>query len=464
MNTPILESLTAMAAHHWTSMNWPAQAIAIFLVAIVCFTLLMMVIESFQGPILERHIVGTRDVSAKQLAKRTRAEKPDDRSKQILFGSVPWPLDLEHEHALIVGTTGVGKSTLIRQLLPQIRKKGGRAIVIDLNGEFAHDFMQSGDKIFNPLISKSVNWNPLSEIHSKEDLDLILKASVPTGRSADDESWRNYARQFMRALMIRLKETGQLNLERLRYFGLEAGEKELAAFLQDGEQPYRMQANNMMSTIKTLAQGCIQSLGMAPNKSDFSIRKWVQSGSGFIFITPRDKDLAAIGPLINTFMNLAIAEALSAPVQKRYQPITLVIDELASFELDDYQAVLAKGRKFGLVAISGIQNIAQLRQKFGPDGATTLLSCFRTKVIFNPGDAETGQRMSDEIGKKTVERRETSTSRSNSGISQNVSWRRGLPEAAVTSETLNSLPKLNAYIKLGGDYPVARIVIPLPRS
>jgi type IV secretory pathway TraG/TraD family ATPase VirD4 len=260
--------------------------------------------------------------------------------------------------------------------------------------------------------------------------------------------------------MVRLQEADELRMDRLRYFVMDAGDKELAAFLQTGSQPYRIQANNMASTVKSIAQSCVQSLAHASNEPDFSVRKWVRNGQGFIFITPRDRDRVALVTLINAFMNLAIAEALSPQTGKRFRPIAVVVDELASFDLDDLEGVLEKGRKFGLVAFAGIQNIAQLRKKYGPDGATTLLACFRTKVIFNPGDAETAKRMAEELGSQTIERREVSYSHSPGRTTSTTnSWRReeGL---AVSPEDLQSLPDLTAYLKLGGNFPIAKITIP----
>ena len=134
---------------------------------------------------------------------------------------------------------------------------------------------------------------------------------------------------------------------------MDAGDKELAAFLQGGNNPYRVQANNMASTVKTITQNCVQSLDRGAEQSEFSIRQWVRNGSGFIFITPKDRDRAAVTTLINAFLNLAMAEALSPPTGKRYRPISVVVDELASFDFDDLEGVLEKGRKFGLVALPG---------------------------------------------------------------------------------------------------------------
>ena len=421
--------------------------------------LLNILWESIRGPVTERYVEGFKVVSHKELAKITAYKDKAKRPFQIMFGQVPWPKALENMHALIVGTTGVGKSTLLRQILSRIRAKGGRAIVVDLNGEFAAKFLIDGDKIFNPFDKKSVRWNPLAEIHSDEDVDTVVRAMIPSGSTQEDENWRGYARQFLQTLMRRLREQGELNMDRLRHYAIAAGNKEVDAFFQRGSKSSRLQENSMVSNTKTLVKDCVESWEHASQETNFSIKEWVREGKGFIFITPRDSQREALKPLINAFMNLAVAQALSPPDRTPLPPVSLVVDELSSFEFDDLQGVLEKGRKFGLVAYAGIQNIAQLRQKYGADGADVLMSCFRTKIIFNPGDAATGEKMAAEIGSVTVETLEVSSSNGKKGGSVTKSWRLQKPKPAVSGDQLRKLPNLQAYVKFDGDYPIAKITL-----
>jgi len=247
-------------------------------------------------------------------------------------------------------------------------------------------------------------------------------------------------------------------MDRLKHYATAAGDKEISAFLQGGENPTRLQENSMVSTSKSVLKHFVDALDCVPSESNFSIKGWVRSGTGFIFITPKEEDRQALTPLINTFMNVVVKGALSPPEGKRNKPIALVIDELSSFDFDDLQGVLEKGRKFGLVAFAGIQNVAQLRQKYGIEGARTQMSCFATKVIFNPGDAHTADEMADEIGKHVVERLEISrTKNSKGGSTVTKTWRQSLPEHLILATDLTNLPPLYAYLNLNGDYPVAKI-------
>src|ERR1700756_682007 len=63
------------------------------------------------------------------------------------------PRDAENKHFLIVGDTGSGKSSIIRQMLYQVEARGDSAIVYDPACEFVKQFYNPhrGDIVLNPL-------------------------------------------------------------------------------------------------------------------------------------------------------------------------------------------------------------------------------------------------------------------------------------------------------------------------
>jgi type IV secretory pathway TraG/TraD family ATPase VirD4 len=463
VETPAPFSMTplmSLAQESWERLPFWAVCFAVIIFLFLLISFVGAIVAMLKGPITERHLKGVRLVSWKHLAKMTRYKKKETRDLQIMLGEVPWPEELETRHLLIAGTTGAGKSTLIRQILPKIRLRGGRAIIMDLNGDLSRKFYAKGDKIFNPLDRASICWNPLAEISEPKDVDTLVRAMIPKGASTDEETWRGYARDFLKTILLRLREVGELRMDRLTHYTATAGDKDLAAFLQGGAKPSRLQENSMVSTTKSVVKVFVQALNCAPAQSNFSIADWVRNGTGFIFITPREDERQGLMPLIDTFMNLAVKGALSPAQGKTNQPIALVIDELSSFDFDDLQGVLEKGRKYGLVAYAGIQNVAQLRQKYGPDGSKVLMSCFSSKVIFNPGDAETARLMADEIGEHVVERMETSNTKNvKSGSSSTKSWRQCAPAHLILPSELRSLPALHAYLRFTGNFPVAKITV-----
>jgi len=82
----------------------------------------------------KKHKRGSRLVNSEQLSRMVRRRARDEPDIELC--GVPLPPGSERKHILMIGTTGVGKSTCMRELLDQVRGKGERAIVFDPGGHF----------------------------------------------------------------------------------------------------------------------------------------------------------------------------------------------------------------------------------------------------------------------------------------------------------------------------------------
>ena len=85
------------------------------------------------------------------------------------------PLQAEAKHVQVMGDTGVGKSTLLRQMLSQIEDRKESAIVYDPAGEFIQRFYREdrGDVILNPLDARSCYWSPAAELRNPAEARTI---------------------------------------------------------------------------------------------------------------------------------------------------------------------------------------------------------------------------------------------------------------------------------------------------
>ena len=85
------------------------------------------------------------------------------------------PRDGENKHFLIVGDTGSGKSSIIRQMLYQVDARGDSAIVYDPACEFVKQFYNSrrGDIVLNPLDARMPYWNPSKELRRKAEAKAL---------------------------------------------------------------------------------------------------------------------------------------------------------------------------------------------------------------------------------------------------------------------------------------------------
>ena len=96
------------------------------------------------------------------------------------------PRDAENKHFLIVGDTGTGKSSVIRQMLYQVEARGDSAIVYDPACEFVKQFYNPhrGDIVLNPLDARMPYWNPSKELRRKAEAKaLAVSLYQPEGVS-----------------------------------------------------------------------------------------------------------------------------------------------------------------------------------------------------------------------------------------------------------------------------------------
>jgi hypothetical protein len=94
------------------------------------------------------------------------------------------PRQDESSHFLLMGDTGTGKSSLIRQLLEQIADRGEVAIVYDPALEFTPQFYEPnrGDQILNPLDTRMPYWSPGDEVQHKAEALAFAKSLFPDDR------------------------------------------------------------------------------------------------------------------------------------------------------------------------------------------------------------------------------------------------------------------------------------------
>jgi hypothetical protein len=85
------------------------------------------------------------------------------------------PRNAENKHFLIVGDTGSGKSSIIRQMLYQVDARGDSAIVYDPACEFVKQFYDAhrGDIVLNPLDARMPYWNPSRELRRKAEAKAL---------------------------------------------------------------------------------------------------------------------------------------------------------------------------------------------------------------------------------------------------------------------------------------------------
>ena len=99
------------------------------------------------------HKRGTRIEDGTRLQRRRSRRRRGGQGKEITLAGIPIPPLDETKHFKMIGTTGTGKSTAIRELLEGALARGDRAVIADPDGGYLNRFYDPtrGDVILNPF-------------------------------------------------------------------------------------------------------------------------------------------------------------------------------------------------------------------------------------------------------------------------------------------------------------------------
>jgi type IV secretory pathway TraG/TraD family ATPase VirD4 len=382
-------------------------------------------------------------------------------SSLVLAGVPIGALD-ETKHFKLIGTTGTGKSTAIRALLRRALERGDRAVIADPDGGYLHSFHDRyrGDIVLNPFEQHGVKWNPFAEVQNLYDVDQLAGGLIPSTDDPSGREWRGYARTFLSAVIRRCHERGLQDVAELWRLLAIAPSTELRPIVFDTPaQPFLEPENaRMFGSIRSVAGSAAAALAYIKDQRAmaFSVRNWVQSGHGVLFIPYKAAQIAALRSIIATWMRLAIVETMNHPEQD--QRLWFVVDELDALgAIDGLKDALARLRKFGGRCVLGFQSIAQVSSTYGAGEAQTIVeNCGNTLILRCSGSENGGTShfASRLIGEREVIRRQTSRGRDREGLLSSRGARRStniseqhVTEVAVMASELEQLPDLTGYLK-----------------
>lgn len=423
----------------------------------------------------DTHKRGARVVQG--LQRRCALARRRSTHASVLLAGVPIAMSEETRHFKLIGTTGTGKSTAISGLLARALERGDRAVITDPDGGYRARFYdrRRGDVILNPFDRLSVKWDPFAEIRDPWDVDQLSAGLIPTCEDASGREWRGYARTFLTAVTRRCCESGGRDASELWRLLTVAPSAELRALVVGSPaQPFLEPDNaRMFGSIRSVAGSAAAALEYIQGQRarPFSVRDWVQSGSGVLFIPYGAAQIPALKAIIATWVRLAIFEGMT--VANEDQRLWFVVDELDSLgAIDGLKDALARLRKFGGRCVLGLQSVAQVSSTYGHGEAQTIIeNCGNTLILRCSGSEQggTSQFASRLIGEREVVRRQTSRGRDREHWLARRAARRStsisqqhVTEAAVLSSELEQLPDLTGYVKTAA-YP-EWLKVRLPRA
>ena len=383
------------------------------------------------------------------------------------------PLD-ETKHFKLIGTTGTGKSTAIREMLGRALERGDRAVITDPDAGYLLSFFNRyrGDVVLNPFEPHAVKWNPFAEIRQLYDIDQLAGGLIPATDDASGREWRGYARTFLSAVLRRCYQKQLHDVGELWRLVAVAPSSELRPIVFDTPaQPFLEPDNaRMFGSIRSVAGSAAAALAYVKDQRalSFSVRNWVRAGQGVLFIPYKAGQIPALRSIIATWMRLAIVETMGQAEQD--QRLWFVVDELDALgAIDGLKDALARLRKFGGRCVLGFQSLAQVSSTYGAGEAQTIVENCGNTLILRCSASENGgtsQFASKLIGDREIIRRQTSRGRDRDGFFTLRSWRRStnvseqhVTEAAVLASELEQLPDLAGYLKTASSREWLRVAI-----
>jgi type IV secretory pathway TraG/TraD family ATPase VirD4 len=285
----------------------------------------------------------------------------------------------------------------------------------------------------------------------------LASGLIPSTEDASSREWRGYARTFLSAVAHRCHQKGDADAgEMWRLLAIASSTELRKVVAGTPAQPF-LDADNarMFGSIRSVTGSAVAALAyvQAQRASSFSVRDWVRTGVGSLYIPYQANQIAALRSIIATWMRLAIFEAMNRPEEDQH--LWFVVDELDALgAIDGLKDALARLRKFGGRCIIGFQSLSQVSNTYGTGDAQTITeNCANTLILRCSGsdNGGTSHFASRLIGEREIVRRQTSRGRDHEIFkagrrSTNITAQH-VTEAAVMPSELEQLPDLAGYLK-----------------
>ena len=388
------------------------------------------------------------------------------KNTTITIGGIPIPRESEPSHFLLAGAPGVGKSTVISDMLEVVRNRNERACIYDPAGEFMARFYRDGDVILNPLDDRSAPWTPWADATSQADFEQIAAGLIP-----DDER-QPFFPQSARALLVTILSEAKSVKELVNYI-MSVSNDDLIAMVEKHGLIGLVGSNQTFSNSRasmTAPTTCLRYLrDPKAGEMPFSIREWVanekRNEGRWIFLTSRADQRATLRPLLSLFIDTFVTGVMMLPPDlERKRRIWLFVDEAPTLQkMPKLIEAMAEGRKFGLCEVVGFQNVAQARERYGRDGAESFLGLPQTQLIMRLPDPDTAKWGSGIVGERHIVRGVKGESATAQGGGESTTFQHAT-EPAILPSQVQGFPDLEGILRYMGQTEMMTARIKLARK
>jgi len=336
-------------------------------------------------------------------------------------------------------------------------------VIVDPDGGYLSRFYDParGDVILNPFDRRSAVWDLFAEIRADYDTAQLARSLIPE-RGSSDPVWPGFARTFFESVVVQARASGVRDLNELYRLLTSASQAELrpllagtpaASFTEEGSiKLFVGQRSTASEYLK-----CLEYIRKQRGPS-FSVKEWIRSGRGVLFLPYLADQIAAIRTIISTWMRLAIFQTMS--LGEGDHRLWFAIDELDALgAIDGLPDALVRLRRFGGRCLIGFQSIGQVTATFGQGAAGAIVENCGSTVVLRCSASEhggTSRFASQLIGERHVVRKTESRNRSYpdifaggaAGHSSKGESEHHATEPAVMASQIEQLADREGFLKL----------------
>jgi len=292
-------------------------------------------------------------------------------------------------HMYVIGKTGTGKSTLIKNLIIQDLQKGDGFALLDPHGDLVECIVsvvpeeRQKDVIYvNPSDSKSsIGFNVLEGVNSTEGRYLIASGLISVFKKLWADSWGPRTEHILRNMILTLTEYPGSTLidlnkllvdlsfrktvllyvknEKVKEFWVKEFDKWPMRFRAEAIAPIQNKAGAFLSSpfIRNI---------IGKKKSSFNMREAMDTGRLLLVNLAKGRigedTSMLLGSLFVIKIYLSALSRTDMPEEKR-RDFYLYLDELQSFAAGSYADMLPEARKYRLCLNLVHQYLDQIDQK-----------------------------------------------------------------------------------------------------
>lgn len=307
-------------------------------------------------------------------------------------------------HMYLIGKTGMGKSTVMENMLIQDIINGQGVALIDPHGDFAEKIL---DFIPNERVNDVIYFNPadmeypiafnVMEVVDREHKHLIASGLVGVFKKLWADSWGPRLEYLLRNAILALLDYPESTLLGvMRILSDKSYRKKVIAKIQDpvvkafwveefSKYPQQFQVEAVAPIQNKVGQFLSTALirnVVGQVKSTFDLRDVMDNQKILIMNLSKGRigedSSALLGAMMITKIQLAAMSRIDTPEEERKDFYTYV-DEFQNFATDSFASILSEARKYRLDLIIGHQYIEQLEDlvRAAVFGNVGTIMCFR---------------------------------------------------------------------------------------